>query len=107
MQQRPGGNDTVMSRPIIFKFRLYVAGDAQNSSHAISNLAAICRARLPDCHEIELVDVFLEPKRALADGVLMTPTLIKLTPSPVRRIVGTLSQLTPVLHALGLEMSTA
>ena len=93
-----------MSRPIISKFRLYVAGDAPNSAQAITNLAAICRAHLPDRHEIELVDVFLEPKRALADGILMTPTLIKLTPAPVRRIVGTLSQLAPVLHALGLEM---
>jgi circadian clock protein KaiB len=96
-----------MSRPIISKFRLYIAGDAQNSAQAIANLAAICRAHLPDRHEIELVDVFLEPKRALADGILMTPTLIKLTPAPVRRIVGTLSQLAPVLHALGLEMLPA
>lgn len=96
-----------MSRPIILKFRLYVAGDAQNSAQAIANLAAICRTHLTDRHEIELVDVFLEPKRALADGILMTPTLIKLTPAPVRRIVGTLSQQAPVLHALGLEMSPA
>ena len=96
-----------MSRPIILKFRLYVAGDAQNSAQAIANLAAICRAHLPDRHEIELVDVFFEPKRALADGILMTPTLLKLTPAPVRRIVGTLSQRAPVLHALGLEMLPA
>ena len=91
----------------MFKFRLYIAGDAQNSAQAIANLAAICRAHFPDRHEIELVDVFLEPKRALADGILMTPTLIKLSPAPVRRIVGTLSQRTPVLHALGLEMLPA
>ena len=91
----------------MLKFRLYIAGDAQNSAQAIANLTAICRAHLPDRHEIELVDVFLEPKRALADGILMTPTLIKLSPAPVRRIVGTLSQRTPVLHALGLEMLPA
>ena len=89
------------------KFRLYVAGDAQNSAQAIANLTAICRTHLTDQHEIELVDVFLEPKRALADGILMTPTLIKLTPAPVRRIVGTLSQRAPVLQALGLEMLPA
>ena len=91
----------------MLKFRLYVAGDAPNSAQAIANLAAICRTHLLDRHEIELVDVFLEPKRARADGILMTPTLIKLTPAPVRRIVGTLSQLAPVLHALGLDMLPA
>ena len=91
----------------MFKFRLYVAGDAQNSLQAIANLTEICRAYFPEQHEIELVDVFLEPKRALKDGILMTPTLIKLTPAPVRRIVGTLTQRAPVLHALGLEMLPA
>ena len=90
-----------------FQFRLYIAGDASNSAQAIANLTAICRTHLPDRHQIELVDVFLEPKRALADGILMTPTLIKLTPAPARKIVGTLSQLAPVLHALGLEMLPA
>jgi circadian clock protein KaiB len=92
-----------MSRPVRFKFRLYIAGDALNSAKALANLSAICRAQLPDHHEIEVVDVFREPKRALIDGIFMTPTLIKLAPSPVRMIVGTLSQTQIVLQALGLE----
>ncbi|MGK2913442.1 MAG: circadian clock KaiB family protein [Porticoccaceae bacterium] len=92
-----------MNRPVLFKFRLYVAGEAPNSAQALANLRALCRAHLPDRHQIEVVDVFREPKRALADGIFMTPTLIKLAPSPVRRIVGTLSQTPPVLWALGLE----
>jgi circadian clock protein KaiB len=92
-----------MSRPAVFKFRLYVAGDAQNSAQAVANLIGFCRSHLPDRHEIEVVDVFREPKRALADGIFMTPTLVKLAPSPVRRIVGNLSQTQPVLQALGLE----
>ena len=92
-----------MNRRVIFKFRLYVAGDAPNSVQALANLTALCRAHLPDRHEIEVVDVLREPKRAMADDVIMTPTLIKLAPSPVRRIVGTLSQTQSVLQALGLE----
>jgi circadian clock protein KaiB len=96
-----------MSRRTLFKFRLYVAGDALNSAQAVANLAALCRTYLPDRHEIEVVDVFREPKRALADGIFMTPTLVKLAPSPTRRIVGTLSQTQPVLQALGLEAVAA
>jgi circadian clock protein KaiB len=92
-----------MSRSIMFKFRLYVAGDAQNSAQAVANLAAICREHLPDLHEVEVVDVFRQPERALADGIFMTPTLVKLAPSPARTIVGTLSQTQPVLRALGLQ----
>lgn len=92
-----------MTRSVVFKFRLYVADSALNSAQAIANLRVLCRIHLPDRHEIEVVDVFLEPKRALADGVFMTPTLMKLAPSPVRRIVGTLSQTQTVVQALGLE----
>jgi circadian clock protein KaiB len=94
-----------LSRRAVFKFRLYITGGAPNSVQALANLTALCRAHLPDRHEIEVVDVFREPERALADGVVMTPTLVKLAPSPVRRIVGTLSQARSVLQALGLEPS--
>ncbi|MGA2777149.1 MAG: circadian clock KaiB family protein [Steroidobacteraceae bacterium] len=91
-----------MSRSALFKFRLYVAGDTPNSALAIANLRAFCRAQLTDRHSIDIVNVFQEPTRALADNILMTPTLIKLAPPPVRRIVGTLSQVQPIFHALGL-----
>lgn len=92
-----------MKRPVMFKFRIYVAGDASNSAQALASLRALCRAHLPDRHEIEVVDVFKDPQRALADGIFMTPTLIRLAPSPARRIVGTLSLTQTVLQALGLE----
>ena len=88
----------------MFKFRLYVAGDAPNSAQAIANLTALCRAHLTNRHEIEIVDVFREPKRALIDGVFLTPTLVKLAPSPVQIIVGSLSQTQTVLRALNLEV---
>ncbi len=88
--------------PTPFKFRLYVAGDSMNSAQALANLAALCRQHLPDRHEIEVVDVFTAPQQALADGIFLTPTLIRLAPVPQRRIVGSLTPTRPVLLALGL-----
>jgi circadian clock protein KaiB len=96
-----------MMRRVTFKFRLYVAGNAQNSARALANLAALCRTHLPDRYELEVVDVFREPRRALADGIFMTPTLLKLAPLPMRRIVGTLNETQTVLQALGLETFAA
>jgi circadian clock protein KaiB len=90
-----------------FKFRLYIAGDTENSAEAIANLTKLCSTRLADRHEIEIVDVFKEPKRALADGIFLTPTLIILAPSPLRRIVGTLGQTKTVLQTLGLGTMAA
>lgn len=94
-----------MTRRSAFKFQLYVAGDAPNSAQALANLTTLCHAHLEGRYEIEIVDVFKEPKRALADNILMTPTLVKVTPSPVRRIIGTLTQPLVVLHALGLPIN--
>jgi len=89
----------------MFRFRLYVADETYNSMQALANLTALCREHMANRHEIEILDVLLEPKRALADGIFMTPTLVKLAPHPVRRIVGTLSQTQLVLQALGIEAS--
>lgn len=88
-----------------YRFRLFVAGDAQNSALAVTNLTVLCNAYLKDRHAIEIVNVLREPRRALEDGILMTPTLVKLSPKPApRRIIGTLSQTAPVLQALGLDI---
>jgi len=95
------------NRRAAFKFRLYVAGEAQNSVEAIANLTAICRKYLPGLYDIEVMDVFLEPARAVTDGIFMTPTLVKLAPPPTRTIIGNLSQTGVVLQALGLEASVA
>jgi circadian clock protein KaiB len=68
-----------------YKFRLYVVPDTLDGSQALANLTALCDAYLPDRYEIEVVNVIKEPKRALADGILMTPTLIKLSPEPSKK----------------------
>ncbi len=93
-----------MSDPGHFKFRLYVAGDGPNSTQAIANLKTICRELLEDRHEIEIVDVLREPQQALDDQVYLTPMLMKTSPAPVRKIVGTLSQREPLLQVLGLKL---
>lgn len=85
-----------------FRLRLYVAGDSPNSAVAIANLRAICAARLANRHAIEIVDLLRDPSRALADGVMVTPLLVKLSPEPVCRIAGTLSDERKVTHALGI-----
>jgi circadian clock protein KaiB len=94
-----------MSAPDVFKFRLYVADEAINSTRASANLAAICSRYLAGRHEVETIDVLLDPMRALADHIYMTPTLLKLGPLPMRRIVGNLSQTDTVLMALGIDLA--
>lgn len=96
-----------MTRSARFRFRLYVARDAQNSVQALANISAFCEAHLRDRYDLEVVDVFKDSNRALEERVFLTPTLIKLAPLPVQRIVGTLSHTATVLQVLGLDVTRA
>lgn len=95
-----------MKADVHYKFQLYVADHAANSVKAVANLRALCKAHLPDTHEIEVVDVFAQPGRALSERIFMTPTLVIVEPGPTRRLVGNLSETDVVLNALGIEPAT-
>jgi circadian clock protein KaiB len=89
-----------------FVFRLYIVDEGPSSARAIANLSAICKNHLPDNHQIEIVDLLQYPRRVLSDHILATPTLIKLSPAPVRKIIGDLGEEAKVLLALGLQRRT-
>jgi circadian clock protein KaiB len=82
------------------RLRLYVAGHAPNSVRAVANVLAICDGHFASGYELEIVDLLEHPKRALADGIIVTPTLLKLLPLPVQRVIGSLSDTNQVLLAL-------
>ena len=82
--------------------RLYIVGGAPNSVQAVANLEAICQEYLKDGHRLEVIDILEHPTRAMAEGVLVTPSLAKLSPLPAANVVGNLSDKAKVLLALGL-----
>jgi circadian clock protein KaiB len=81
---------------------LYIAEGGPNSIQALANLQAICDEHLKGNFRLEIIDVLESPQRALADGIVVTPSLSKLSPSPARRIIGNLSDKSSVLRALGI-----
>jgi circadian clock protein KaiB len=85
-----------------YRFRLYVAGTLPNSQQAQQNLRALCESHLPGRYDIEVIDFLSEPGRGLADGVIVTPTLVMVEPAPQRIVVGNLNDEHAVLHALEL-----
>lgn len=96
----PTALDDVDSTP--FHLRLYVAGQTPRSALAQANLYALCEARLAGRHSIEVVDLMDEPSRARTDGVIAVPTLVRVSPEPVRKIVGDLSDTARLLAGLEL-----
>jgi circadian clock protein KaiB len=82
------------------QLRLYIAGNAPNSLLAIANAKSVCEEHFGDRHVLEIVDLLEQPLRALADAIIVTPTLLKLAPLPVHRVVGNLSDRKQVLLTL-------
>jgi circadian clock protein KaiB len=80
--------------------RLYIAGAAPNSLRAEENLRVLCATHLAGRCRLEIVDVLKEPFRALSDDILVTPTLVKLSPGDATRVIGDLSDERKVLSAL-------
>jgi circadian clock protein KaiB len=81
---------------------LYITDSGPNSLRAVANLEAICKEHLKDNFRLEIIDVLEYPLRALADGVVVTPSLAKLSPLPAATVVGNLSDKSGVLRALGI-----
>jgi circadian clock protein KaiB len=80
--------------------RLYVAGRAPNSLQALSNARLLCDRHFAFQHHLEVIDVLLHPARALADEIVVTPTLVKLSPLPEQRVIGNLNNTDQLLRAL-------
>ena len=82
---------------------LYITESGPNSVQAIANLEAICEQHLKDNFRLEIVDVLEYPRRALADGIVVTPSLAKVSPLPVATVIGNLSDKSELLRALGIR----
>lgn len=82
--------------------KLYIAGRAPNSVRARSNLNKIMAQNEPERFDLEIIDVLENPMRAIEDGILVTPTLSKISPFPGAKILGNLDDINKVINAMGL-----
>lgn len=86
-----------------YLLKLYVTGQTPNSVRAIENLKKILEKDLKGMYELQIIDVQKNPQLAEEEKILATPTLSRVLPLPIRRIIGDLSEKEKVL--LGLDLS--
>ena len=88
--------------PQHYLLRLYVTGSTPRSTKAIENIRKICDTHLKDRFELEVVDIYQNPAAAREGQVIAAPTLVKLLPEPLRRVIGDLSDHERVLSGLSI-----
>ena len=86
----------------VYVLKLYVAGNTPNSLHALKTLNEILEQEFQGVYALKVIDVLKNPQLAEEDKILATPTLAKILPPPVRRIIGDLSDRERVLIGLDL-----
>lgn len=82
--------------------RLYITGTTSRSISAITNLKRICEEYLEGQYELEVIDLYKNPRLAKDEQIIAAPTLIKKLPLPFRRIIGDMSDKEKVLLGLNL-----
>ena len=91
-----------MSLKKTYILKLYVAGNTPNSMRALKTLRDILETEFKGVYALKVIDVLKNPQLAEEDKILATPTLAKILPPPVRRIIGDLSDRERVLIGLDL-----
>jgi len=90
----------------MWNLRLYVAGKTPKSVTAFANLKKICEEHLAGQYTIEIVDLLENPQLANGDQILAIPTLVRKLPTPIKKIIGDLSNTERTLVGLDLRPRT-
>lgn len=106
LQKRPamsGNADEEEVDGLFWDLKLYVAGQTPKCITAFSNLKRICEEHLEGRYRIQVVDLLQNPQLAEGDQILAIPTLVRRLPTPLRKIIGDLSNTERVLVGLDLR----
>jgi circadian clock protein KaiB len=90
-----------------YLLRLYVTGTTGKSVRAIQNVRRICEQHLKGLYDLEVVDIYKNLPLARGDQIIAAPTLIKRLPTPLRRLIGDMSDEQRVLVGLDIRPQRA
>lgn len=85
--------------------KLYVAENTPSSAKALKMLNTILQEEFQGIYALKVIDVLKNPQLAEEDKILATPTLTKILPPPVQKIIGDLSEIWKALLAVRLDGS--
>lgn len=90
------------SEAVHYSLRLYITGTSVRSNLAVASIRALCENLLPGKFDLEVVDIYQQPVKAMDAQIIAAPTLVKILPKPLKRLIGNLSN--PEKVAFGLDL---
>ncbi len=92
------------TQPQRYLLKLFIAGMSTRSVAAIKSIKRVCRQHLGEDFDLEIVDLYREPQRALQEQIVAVPTLIKKRPAPMRRIIGSMENEKRLMNGLNVTV---
>lgn len=86
----------------MYEFKLYLVGQTPKSITLVGEMKRLLTEAFDGHYNLEVIDIIENPQLAEKYKIIATPTLEKLSPEPVRRVIGNLADKERVLLALGL-----
>jgi circadian clock protein KaiB len=83
-----------------YLLRLFVSGNSEATEYTLKSLHQLLEHSLNHPYTLKVIDVSKHPDQAEANQISATPTLLRLWPQPVRRIVGDLNDFETLLRVL-------
>ena len=87
-----------------FILRLFITGITPRSVDAVKEVRKLCEEYLKGRYELEVIDLYTQPQAASTNQIVAAPTLIKLLPLPVRKIVGDMTEKEKLLAGLDIQV---
>ncbi len=87
-------------KPVLWKFLIYIADRRRLGVMAIENLRAFCEEHFRDRYSIEVIDLLRDPRRAALDSIVALPTVVRTSPLPERRFIGSFADTERVMATL-------
>lgn len=84
--------------------QLYVSGMSPKSMEAIENIRRLCDENLHDAFELEIIDLYKNPKTASEQQIVFSPSLVKQHPLPKKILIGNFSDTAKVIKGLGITI---
>ena len=97
---------TVHQQEDLFEFKLYIVGRTQKSLDTIQGLRSLMEERFQGLHSFEVIDLLTNPEAANSDDIITSPALLKVNPSPARKVIGNLLNSEKVMEVLGLPIKS-
>ncbi len=86
----------------MYLLKVYISNLTPKTLEKIGLFKEMLTAELGSGYHLELVELLKDPASALNDDILVTPTVIRCSPEPTKKIVGNFLDKKQVMFALGL-----